>query len=318
MVMYTGLARVARTTGYPVVEVAGWKKRGNGRMKGMQSVMPHHTAGAAKGNYPSLNVVTHGRAGLRGLLAQLGIGRDGTIYVMGAGLAWHAGRVSKTAYSNPYSIGIEAENTGVGQTWPAEQLDSYVKLVAALLKEFKKPINACVGHKEAAVPKGRKIDPAFIRPSLTMAQFRGHVKRGYYLAPRPPKHATQPVTAAKPKPAPKPKKTGKVWPDAAVPVTAKHTTASHNAYVKMLAGVGFKDKKLTTAIQKWLRWNGYYTAANGFIIDGQMGRYTVIELQRFLKAKGFYGKGYIIDGARGAATVRAEIRYINDQRKHYT
>lgn len=313
MAMYTGLARVARKTGYPVVEVGGWKKRGNGQMKGMRSVMAHHTAGAATGNYPSLNVVTYGHSGLRGLLAQLGIGRDGTIYVMGAGLAYHAGRVSKTAYTNPYSLGIEAENTGTGQTWPEKQLDSYVKLVAELLKEFKKPINACIGHKEAAVPKGRKVDPHFANPSMNMAQFRGHVKRGYYLKPSTSKPAKKPTTS-KPKPKPSARK---AWPDAAVPVTAKHTTASHNAYVKMLAGVGFKDKKLATAIQKWLRWNGYYKASSGFIIDGQMGRYTVRELQKFLKAKGFYGKGYIIDGKRGPATIRAEIRYINAQAKHY-
>src|SRR5699024_1755935 len=111
------------------------------------------------------------------------------------------------------------------------------------------------------------------------------------------------------------KPSSKEWPYKLVPASDKHTTASHNAYVKMLAGVGFTDKKLTTAIQKWLQWNGYYKASDGFKVDGSMGKLTVQELQKFLKAKGFY-KG-VIDGDRGAMTVRAEIAYINSQAKSY-
>ena len=116
MVLYTGLARVAKRTGYPVVEVKGWKKRGYGQMVKAESVMCHHTAGPRTGNYPSLNVVTHGRPGIAGPLCNYGIGRDGTIYVVAAGRANHAGRVAKTMWSNTRSIGIEAENTGTGET----------------------------------------------------------------------------------------------------------------------------------------------------------------------------------------------------------
>lgn len=82
--------------------------------------------------------------------------------------------------------------------------------------------------------------------------------------------------------------------------------------MKLLAGVGFKDKSLTLAIQKWLQWNGYY---KGYRLDGSMGKLTVQELQKFLKTKGFY-KGRI-DGNRGAMTVNAEIAYLNSQAKHY-
>lgn len=111
------------------------------------------------------------------------------------------------------------------------------------------------------------------------------------------------------------KSSSKAWPHKKLKVTSKHTTASHRAYVKMLAGVGFKDKSLTTAIQKWLRWNGYYKASDGFVIDDDMGRLTVQELQKFLKAQGFY-RG-VIDGSRGPMTVKSEIRYINSQAKNY-
>src|SRR5690625_1949919 len=130
MVMYTGLARVAKRTGYPVVEVKGWKKRGYGQMVKAESVMCHHTAGPASGNYPSLNVVTHGRPGIPGPLANYGIGRDGTIYVIAAGRANHAGRVAKTMWTNARSIWSEAVNTGTGEKWSESQLVADDGLIA--------------------------------------------------------------------------------------------------------------------------------------------------------------------------------------------
>ena len=201
MVLYTGLARVAKRTGYPVVEVKGWKKRGYGQMVKAESVMCHHTAGPRTGNYPSLNVVTHGRPGITGPLTNYGIGRDGTIYVIAAGRANHAGRVAKTMWSNTRSIGIEAENTGTGETWSTAQLDAYVRLCAELCKEFKWPVtrDRVVGHKEAAVPRGRKIDPNFSTPSLSMNQFRAYVKAGSYKRSKP---STGTASTSKPKPKP--------------------------------------------------------------------------------------------------------------------
>lgn len=146
----------------------------------VRSVVCHHTAGGANGNYPSLAIVRDGRPGLPGPLANLGLGRDGTIYAVAAGRANHAGKTSKPAYGNSHALGIEAENTGTGETWTAAQLDSYVKLCRVLIDEFRLPVSAVVGHKEIAIPYGRKIDPAFIRPKLSMAQFRGYVKLGRY------------------------------------------------------------------------------------------------------------------------------------------
>lgn len=103
-----------------------------------------------------------------------------------------------------------------------------------------------------------------------------------------------------------------VWPNANLSLTSKHTDASHNAWVELLSEVGFKDKDLGTAMQKWLRSIGYYKPP--FVIDGQMGPYAVMELQKFLKAKGFY-KG-LVDGKREGMTVKAEIAYLNSQRKY--
>lgn len=102
-----------------------------------------------------------------------------------------------------------------------------------------------------------------------------------------------------------------VWPNIALPVTDSHTTASHNAWVKLMADVGYTDRRLTTAIQKWLRGLGYYKGR----LDGSFGPMTVRALQSFLRTKGLY-KGRI-DGQRGPMTIRAEIDYLNSQRQHY-
>jgi hypothetical protein len=183
MPYYTGLARVARSTGRPVVEVPGWETRGHGPMADCRAIVCHHTAGAKSGNYPSLNVVAYGRAGLAGPLSQFGIGRDGTIYVIAAGQAAHAGKDSQVHPAearNRYSIGIEAENTGMGEPWGDAIMESYVRLVRALCDEFKLPVSRVYGHKEIAYTAsgrlGRKIDPA----GFSMDTFRSAVQRGHW------------------------------------------------------------------------------------------------------------------------------------------
>lgn len=134
------------------------------------------------------------------------------------------------------------------------------------------------------------------------------------------KAVAAPKTTAKAKATSK----GKAWPRAAVPVTSSHTAASHNAWTKLLAGnigpkkQGYKDKNLTVNFQRWLRDLGYYKG----VIDGKFGPWTIEALQLFLRAKGFYkgrvdGKRQPYNVARGPMMVRAEIAYINSQRKHY-
>lgn len=155
------LADVIRAAGMNVVEVGGWKGHNHGSMAGVRSIVCHHTAGAATGNYPSLNVVRNGRPGLAGPLAQLGLGRDGTVYVISNGVAWHAGAtINDSIYGNSWSIGIEAENTGRGEVWPEVQVNAYAKLCAALCKHYSLPVDRVKGHKEICSPAGRKIDPA--------------------------------------------------------------------------------------------------------------------------------------------------------------
>src|SRR5262245_54336052 len=169
----TWLPEVLEDAGLKVAEQPGWRTRGRGDIGSIKGVMCHHTAGSPNGIMPSLGVITNGRSDLPGPLAQLGLGRDGTFFVVAAGRANHAGRGMWQGLStgNSSFIGIEAENTGgANDPWPAVQLDAYRRGVAALLKKLGANAIMCCGHKEYALPQGRKPDPAF-----DMVQFRTQV-----------------------------------------------------------------------------------------------------------------------------------------------
>jgi len=160
----TWLPDVLLNADLKVAEQPGWKTRGHGDVATIKGVICHHTAGAKSGNMPSLGVVTNGRPGLSGPLAQLCLGRDGTYFVVAAGRCFHAGRGDWQGINtgNSSFIGIEAENTGLGNDpWPEVQLDAYRRGVAAILKKIRANAIMCAGHKEYALPHGRKNDPTF-------------------------------------------------------------------------------------------------------------------------------------------------------------
>lgn len=166
-VMLTDLADVCRAAGLTTIEVPGWRTRGHGQMTDVLGVTCHHTGGSPHGNAPSFTVVRDGRADLRGPLAHLLLARDGTVYVMAAGLCWHAGASLKPGYENGHRIGIEAENTGQpSDPWPGVQITAYAKLCAALARHYGFPVSEVLGHKETCAPVGRKPDPSFAMPAF--------------------------------------------------------------------------------------------------------------------------------------------------------
>lgn len=169
MPMLTSLAGIARGAGLAVSEYPGWRTRGHGQMGTVRSVMCHHTATTnMTGDAPSLGYVA------RNGLAQFVLARSGRVHVVAAGLCWHAGVVTNsTVYGNPHSIGIEAENNGTGEPWPAAQMAAYRTLCRALIDTFGLSVSRVVGHREAAYPAGRKIDPTF-----NMAAFRSSIASG--------------------------------------------------------------------------------------------------------------------------------------------
>lgn len=170
------LPQVLKNAGLKVAVVDNsWETRGRGDMGQVSGVICHHTAGSKNGNMPSLNTLINGRSDLPGPLSQLGLGRDGTFYVIAAGRCNHAGRGSWQGITtgNSSFIGIEAENTGrQDDSWPQVQLEAYYHGVAAILRHISRRVDFCAGHKEYALPRGRKNDPSF-----DMNSFRTEVAR---------------------------------------------------------------------------------------------------------------------------------------------
>lgn len=155
----TWLPQTLKSAGLKVAEVPGWSDRGRAEMGSVLGLVCHHTGTRGGGNMPTLRVLIDGRSDLPGPLSQLGLGRDGTYYVIAAGRANHAGAGSWRGVSgNSHFIGIEAENSGDGvEPWPDVQMDAYRRGAAAILKQIGATAGMCCGHKEYA--PGRKVDP---------------------------------------------------------------------------------------------------------------------------------------------------------------
>lgn len=170
----TWLPDVLRGAGLKVSLVPGWESRGQDGLGRILGVICHYTATPdVHRNMPTLDLLQRGREDLPGPLCQLGLGRDGTYYIVASGRANHAGRGEWNGITtgNTNFIGIEAENSGrADDPWPAVQLDAYHRGVAAILREVGRTAASCCGHREYALPSGRKSDP-----NVGMDEFRQRV-----------------------------------------------------------------------------------------------------------------------------------------------
>jgi hypothetical protein len=179
----TWLADTLRAAGCSVTEHAGWEKRGRpGGMGDVQGVMIHHTGSNPRGgSAPDVDILIEGRSDLAGPLAQLLLGRDGMFHVIAAGRCNHAGAGywHGVTNGNGHFIGIECENDGKGEHWPEVQMAELVKGAAAILAHVHADSVMACGHKEFALPKGRKVDPTFdmraFREALDAAMAGGPV-----------------------------------------------------------------------------------------------------------------------------------------------
>lgn len=164
----TWMPAVLEAAGLKVAVVPGWESRGRREMGTVLGVMCHHTVGRRDGNMPSLRTLIEGRPDLPGPLSQLGLGRDGTYYVIAAGRCNHAGTGNWRGLTdgNANFIGIEGENTGRADDlpWPDVQLDAYRRGAAAILTHVGRTADFCAGHKEYA--PDRKPDPSFDMPAF--------------------------------------------------------------------------------------------------------------------------------------------------------
>lgn len=175
----TWLPDVLRSVGLEVLEYPNWQNIGHGDMGNVLGVLCHHTCGPVHGDLGDLDVLVHGRPDLGGPLCNLGLGRSGKFEMIAAGKGWHAGAGNWKGVTdgNAHLIGIEAENTGEttgprADTWPDVQMDAYKRGCAAIMKHVNGSAEMVAGHKEYALPHGRKDDPDF-----DMAAFRADVAK---------------------------------------------------------------------------------------------------------------------------------------------
>lgn len=177
-----------RSWGLDVVEVTGWEDRKRPGSFNPMGVLIHHTAAPGPKDAPSLQVCIDGRRDLPGPLCQILIARSGKVYVISANRCNHAGAGGPVGpvgvdQGNTQLVGIEAENDGLGEAWPAVQVHAMVRATAAVLDLLDLRRSHVWGHKEYTP---RKPDPR----GIDMTQFRGRV-----VAVAPPKETTVPTPA---------------------------------------------------------------------------------------------------------------------------
>lgn len=173
--LWDGFGKALRGHGLTVKKVEGWQTRSAGSFA-PEGVLIHHTASnKASGDLPCTGIVTHGRSDLPGPLCNILIGRSGTVLLVAAGRANHAGT------GGPYGgipanegnfrlVGIECENDGIGEPWPDKQKKAMGIVSAVLLKRMGQPARRCFAHREWT---SRKVDPR----GIDMDKFRERVQK---------------------------------------------------------------------------------------------------------------------------------------------
>lgn len=174
----SNLANVLRAAGLTVVETPGWASRGYAPpgypaqdLQAVRGILWHHTATNraryAESAAPTLIMCIQGRADLPGPLCNIVFGRDGTVYLVAAGVANHAGAGYAPGIpadmGNHYLIGIEMESSGVAPwDWTADQIRVAPHLGAALERAYLSWLPEAerlqLGHMEYS--SQGKIDPA--------------------------------------------------------------------------------------------------------------------------------------------------------------
>lgn len=206
-----------RARGFRVVGVPGWRQRkrpfGLFRPKGH---VAHHTGGAGNGMAYAAGILTGGYRELPGPLCQIALNRHGTVIMIAAGRANHAGKTRRIGFmsagdGNSQAVGTEAMNTGTeGWSNPhpknpfGTQYNAFIALSAALEDYMGWKRGSTLAHGETST--SGKWDPG-IRDSsgrtrmLNMDVFRREVRKVVFGKPTP-----GPTPAPSPLPDPVPEK----------------------------------------------------------------------------------------------------------------
>lgn len=137
-------------------------------------VVAHHTGA----NNTSTQFIRYNPMLGNGLSSQIHLSRTGVVTLVGAGIAWHAGRGSypgiATDNANAVTIGIEAQ--GDGQTWPDVQMDAYYRTCAAICWYLGLPASRVIAHHEWGGAAQGKWDPGLNGRPMPMGPFRARVQ----------------------------------------------------------------------------------------------------------------------------------------------
>ncbi|GHA65756.1 peptidoglycan-binding protein [Streptomyces termitum] len=214
------LLAALRAEGVTVVEHPGWRTHDRGRAGAwgpVAGVMIHHTV--SSGTAHSVELCSDGYQGLPGPLCHGVVAKDGTVHLISAGRANHAGggdpsvlrAVVTEAYGdrppaprehqgsahavdgNARFYGFECVNLGDGaDPWPAAQLDAIERVSAALCRAHSWGARSVIGHLEWS---DWKSDPK----GFGMPGMRDRIQRRLAAAPagkppaaRPPAPRHQP------------------------------------------------------------------------------------------------------------------------------
>lgn len=178
--MLVWLADALRAEGLDVDEIDGWGANGDGDFDDIWGIICHHTGG----DDISAATIARGTRERPGPLSNVLINRDGTVVVVAAGVAHHAGRGYHPDL--PHSdvdirtVGVHAELRG-HQKYPREQYLSYVRCCAAILRHLNRSVAHVLGHQE--------WDSGKLDPCLSMDQLRADIAAHLSAYPQPDSEA---------------------------------------------------------------------------------------------------------------------------------
>ncbi|MEU9576331.1 N-acetylmuramoyl-L-alanine amidase [Streptomyces chilikensis] len=162
------LAATLLAEGVHLQEVGDWTRHSRNRVGPwgpVHGVMIHHTV--TSGTQRTVDLVRTGYKGLPGPLCHGMIAKDGTVHLVSAGRANHAGPgdpdvlravIAETARprddeattdGNRHFYGFECENLGDGEDpWPEVQLDAITRAAAAICRHHGWGPESVIGHLE--------------------------------------------------------------------------------------------------------------------------------------------------------------------------
>ena len=157
------LADVLSSAGLKIKPYPGWESRGRSDFAPV-GLMWHHTVTSPSTPDSTVDriLAVTGSSLVSAPLCNYSTNRDGTVSIIASGTANHGGRGGWQGKSgNRLFLGDEMKNRGTNalEPWPAVQLESARIAAAAVLDHIRRDASWLCGHKEYALPPGRKTDP---------------------------------------------------------------------------------------------------------------------------------------------------------------